>query len=71
MARFNRRQFLAAMGLGTGSLFLPSLSRADDAPPLRFLLFAARFDFALRFAEQTQIMLGVLLKVLSCHTVVT
>ncbi|MEL6347228.1 MAG: DUF1552 domain-containing protein, partial [Myxococcota bacterium] len=36
---FNRRQFLTAMGLSSGSLFLPSLARAQDGPPLRFLLF--------------------------------
>ena len=36
----NRRQFLTALGLGTGGLFLPSLSRAQDSgPPKRFLLF--------------------------------
>lgn len=35
----SRRQFLSAMGLAGGSLFLPSLSRAMDAPPVRFLLF--------------------------------
>ena len=31
-------QFLNAMGLGTGSLFLPSLAHANDAPPKRLLL---------------------------------
>lgn len=36
----NRRDFMTALGLTTGSLFLPSIARADtDGPPLRFLLF--------------------------------
>lgn len=37
----DRRQFLAAMGLGTGSLLLPSLSAAAEVSraPTRFLLF--------------------------------
>ena len=43
--RFDRRRFLQAMGLGTGSLFLPSLLRgaqADaEAPPPRILFFFA------------------------------
>lgn len=39
MTPFNRREFLTAMGLTTGSLFLPSIARAQDGPPLRFLLF--------------------------------
>lgn len=34
----SRRSLLAALGLGTGSLFLPSLSRGQDGPPKRFLL---------------------------------
>jgi hypothetical protein len=37
----DRRGFLAALGVGAGSLALPSLSRARaaDGPPTRFLLF--------------------------------
>ncbi|MEN0063974.1 MAG: DUF1552 domain-containing protein [Myxococcota bacterium] len=35
----NRRQLLAALGLSAGSLTLPSLSRANTQPPLRFVLF--------------------------------
>ncbi|MEE2751121.1 MAG: DUF1552 domain-containing protein [Myxococcota bacterium] len=39
----NRRQFMAAMGISSGSLFLPSLSRngwaAEKAPPQRLLVF--------------------------------
>jgi hypothetical protein len=36
----DRRQFLAAMGLGAGSLMLPSLSAAEESQaPKRFLLF--------------------------------
>ena len=34
----NRRLFLSAMGLGTSGLFLPSLVRAQETPPKRFLL---------------------------------
>jgi hypothetical protein len=41
--RFDRRRFLQAMGLGTGSLFLPSLQRGaqavSEAPPPRILFF--------------------------------
>ncbi len=37
---FDRRQFLAALGLGSGGLVLPSLVRAQDLSiPKRFLLF--------------------------------
>lgn len=39
MPTFNRRQFLTAMGATAGSLFLPSIARAQEGPPLRFLLF--------------------------------
>ena len=39
LSGWNRRQFMTAMGLTTGSLFLPSIARAQDGPPLRFLLF--------------------------------
>ncbi|HEY0137599.1 MAG TPA: DUF1552 domain-containing protein [Nannocystis sp.] len=43
--RFDRRRFLQAMGLGTGSLFLPSLLRGAQAdaegPPPRILFFFA------------------------------
>jgi len=35
---FSRRGFLSAMGLGTGSLFLPSLGHAQEDRPKRFLL---------------------------------
>lgn len=43
--RFDRRRFLQAMGVGAGSLFLPSLlkgvSAAPEAPPPRILFFFA------------------------------
>jgi len=43
--RFDRRRFLQAMGLGAGSLFLPSLLRGAQAdaegPPPRILFFFA------------------------------
>jgi len=43
--RFDRRRFLQAMGLGAGSLFLPSTMRgvhaAPEAPPPRILFFFA------------------------------
>jgi hypothetical protein len=40
-------------------------------PVLALLLFAALVDFALRLAQQSGVVFGVLLEVFSCHTVIT
>lgn len=39
MTDLNRRNVLSALGLTAGSLFLPSIARAQEGPPLRLVLF--------------------------------